>query len=276
MSAAPVLGGDVPLEGSLTLDTDELTYLLGAIGRHSLPAVLGWHPAGATVADRATVLASAARRLADRLLVAADGRPHRALAAMLRAAAAPRWSVDVRIVGHSTGIENRRGCLCGNDIDDPVWMTASEGSVTITRVDTDVAALIAAWLGDAAGAPIDPLTEYTDVLTAGIEDVVPHCTRHTEIVGLRHDHGVTTTVDPSIAVYDSDSGRVVATTVQDPAGRSSTSVRSATPVRTVGALRSLITSLERRSILDDHLVRVSAQPIGSSGVRLPFVSNGGV
>ena len=88
--------------------------------------------------------------------------------------------------------------------------------------------------------------------------------------------GVTTTVDPSIAVYNSDSGRVVATTVQGPTGRSSTSVRSATPVRTVGALRSLITSLERRSLLDDHLVRVSAQPIGSSGVRLPFVSNGGV
>ncbi|MBM7416768.1 MULTISPECIES: ESX secretion-associated protein EspG [Nocardiaceae] len=276
MSRAPVLGGDVPLEGSLTLDADDVTYLLESIGAHSLPAVLGWHPTGATVTERATVLASAARRLADRLLVAADGRPHRDLAAMLRVAAAPRWSVDVRTVGHSTGIVDARGCLCGNEIGDPVWMVASEGSVTITRVDTDVAAFIAAWLGDAAGAPIDSLTEYTDVLRAGLEDVVPHCTRHTEIVGLRHDHGVATTVDPSIAVYDSVSGRVIATTVQDPTGRSSTSVRSATRVRTVGALRSLITSLERRSILDDHLVGVSAQPIGSSGVRLPFVSNGGV
>ncbi|MBY6539097.1 ESX secretion-associated protein EspG [Rhodococcus sp. BP-349] len=276
MSRAPVLGGDDPLESSLTLDTGELTYLLDAIGGHSLPAVLGWHPAGATMTDRATVQASAARRLADRLLVSADGRPHRGLSALLRSAAAPRWSVDIRTVGHSVGVEDARACLCGNDIDDPVWLVASAGSVTVTRLDTDAAVLIAAWLGDAAGAPIDPLSEYTDVLAAGFEDVVPHCTHHTEIVGLRHDHGVATTVDPSIAVYDSDSGRVLTTTVQDPSGRSSTSVRSATPVRTVGALRSLITSLERRSILDEHLVGVSAQPIGSSGVRLPFVSNGGV
>ncbi|MGB3771042.1 MAG: ESX secretion-associated protein EspG [Rhodococcus sp. (in: high G+C Gram-positive bacteria)] len=248
---SPVLGGPECLGGPVTLDADELTFIVERERTGAVPTVLWWTPVGRTVDERRAVVEAAAIRLSSRGLTTRRGTVHDEVVAMLRVAAAPAWSVDVRIVPHPSGDSDAtiRGFLGGDRSGRVVWMSAvthPEWSATIDWVHDDAAAMLASVLGDLPGKRLDAvlgpsdLDDHTSSVAERLTELIPHCTRHVEIVGSQHSGGRCAQVSPILAVYDSDAGRVLARTSFDGSGRPRTKVTPGDRLRLVGALRSLI------------------------------------
>ncbi|KIQ19415.1 ESX secretion-associated protein EspG [Rhodococcus sp. MEB064] len=263
---APVLGGPPDVDGPITLDIAELGYVLGHARLGPLPTVLGPTPPG--VGDGAG--------LAVRGLLTPTGAVQRRLLGVLTTVTSPSWSVEVRVVSHPGNGAESRYSLCGNHTGVSVWVTSSGGSMTFDAGHGDSARTLVSALGTLQGELLDTVHDATAVVAERLSTLVPQCTRHVEIVGLTHGSGPAVRVGPVVAVYDSPSGRILASTSSDADGHSWTTLSSGTLPRLTSAVRGVISAATAESSPPDHLVAPRRQPMGSSGVRLPFVSNGGV
>ncbi|MBY6368772.1 hypothetical protein [Rhodococcoides corynebacterioides] len=186
--------------------------------------------------------------------------------------------VEIRVVGHAPGVADLRGCLV-RQVDTDLWVTRRGDTIAISETGSGRSMLTAA-LGVCAGRAVDEVTDTPSVVADRVSRMTTDRVRHAEIVALRGESRRW----PVVAVVDTPAGRTLTVTRASVTGLRTT-LQSGTAPRIGAAVQAVLAAASgadagrdcpRAQGVAPAVIAGPLYPIGSSGVRLPFVSNGGV
>ncbi|WP_227997889.1 ESX secretion-associated protein EspG [Nocardia australiensis] len=252
---------------SVVLSLDEMQFLLEKLEIDEVPIVLQAMGTYDNVTDHDAAMAVAAQSLIDRELLI-DDVVHNDLEDRLRTLYRPHWVIAVRLVVDG---QVSRMCLAKGDDFVTVALRGPQ-SYVIDEADEDLPGAVITALGPAEPLELTGMRAQTEHLVPIFSDTgntastasrlakVGQPTRdaqvlasamvefhsHTEIVGIVYGDGTRETADNHIAVFNTRSGRFIATASVADDGTKWTSLSSGTPARLRTALQDLINSLPER------------------------------
>ncbi|OQS14154.1 ESX secretion-associated protein EspG [Nocardia donostiensis] len=252
---------------AVALSLDEMQFLLEKLEIDEVPVVLDAIGRYDNVADHDKAMDAAAQSLAERELL--DGETiHSELEDRLRGLYRPHWVVALRLI-----VEGQVSRMCLAKGDDIVSVALrGPDSYVIDEAGEDLPGPVINALGPAEplelsgmNAPTEQLVpifddtgdaaataaRLTEVCTPArdaqtIASAMVQCFSHAEIVGVVYGDGSRDVADNHIAVFNTRSGRFLATASLADDGTKWTSFSSGTTARLRTALQDLINSLPER------------------------------
>lgn len=256
------------LLASVVLSLDEMQFLLEKLEIDEVPVVLDARGQYDNVTDHDAAMAAAAQSLIDRELLI-DDAVHQELEDRLRALYRPHWVVALRL--HVDGAMSRM-CLAKGDDLVAVALRGPQ-SYVIDEVEDDLPGPVIAALGPAEPLELTGMNAPTEQLVPIFDDTgdaaatanrlakvgtpprdsqtlasaMVQIHSHAEIVGVVYGDGTRDVTDNHIAVFNTRSGRFIATASKSDDGVKWTSLSSGTPGRLRTALQDLISGLPERA-----------------------------
>lgn len=253
---------------AVTLTLDEMQWALESLGDVDLPIVLDALGRYDDQADHDAAMGAARASLAARELL--DGEDlHPELEHRLRVLGMPHWVLALRLF---TGEHISRLCVA-KGADTAVLALRGPESYVLSELGGDLAGPVLAALGPAEPLPFPGLNAPTEELSPIFDDTADpevtasrlqrigaadaeaavighamlHCYAHAEIVGVVYGDGVREQAPGHLAVFDTRSGRFLATASDALDGTKWTALSAGSDARIRQALQTLIGSLPHQA-----------------------------